>query len=46
MNEIKAILLEKDNEMKDLQSQVTLLQNHVSTVWWPRGAIVKFENKN
>ena len=32
MNEVKAILSEKDKEIEDLKSQVTLLQNHVSTV--------------
>ena len=32
MNELKAILSEKDKEIKVLKSQVTLLQNHVSTV--------------
>ena len=32
MNEVKAILSEKDKEIEDLNSQVTLLQNHVSTV--------------
>ena len=32
MNEVKAILSEKDKEIKVLKSQVTLLQNHVSTV--------------
>ena len=31
MNEIKAILSKKDKEIEDLKSQVTLLQNHVST---------------
>ena len=29
MNEVKAILNEKDKEIEDLKSQVTLLQNHV-----------------
>ena len=32
MNEVKGILSEKDKEIEDLKSQVTLLQNHVSTV--------------
>ena len=29
MNKVKAILNEKDKEIEDLKSQVTLLQNHV-----------------
>ena len=32
MTEVKAILSEKDKELGVLKSQVTLLQNHVSTV--------------
>ena len=32
MNEVQAILSEKDKETEFLKSQVTLLQNHVSTV--------------
>ena len=32
MNEVKAILSEKDKKIEDLKSQVTLLQNYVSTV--------------
>ena len=32
MNEIKAILSEKDKEVEVLKSQVTLLQSHVSTL--------------
>ena len=32
MNEVKAILSEKDKEIEVLKSQVTLLQNHVSKV--------------
>ena len=32
MNEVKAILIEKDKEIEALKSQVILLQNHVSTV--------------
>ena len=32
MNEVKAILNEKDKEIEGLKSQVTLLQNHVSKV--------------
>ena len=32
MNEVKAILSEKDKKIEVLNSQVTLLQNHVSTV--------------
>ena len=39
MNEVKAILNEKDKEIEDLKSQVTLLQNHVKHAldkksWW------------
>ena len=32
LNEVKAILSEKDKEIENLKSQITLLQNHVSTV--------------
>ena len=32
MNEVKAILREKDKEIEALKSKVTLLQNHVNTV--------------
>ena len=32
MNEVKAILSEKDKDIEDLKSQVTLVQNHVSSV--------------
>ena len=32
MTEVKAILSEKDKELGVLKSQVTLLENHVSTV--------------
>ena len=32
MTEVKAILSQKDKELRVLKSQVTLLQNHVSTV--------------
>ena len=32
MNEVKAILREKDKEIKALKSQVTLLQNYVNTL--------------
>ena len=32
MNEVEAILNENDKEIEDLKSQVTLLQNYVSTV--------------
>ena len=32
MNEVKAILSEKDKEIEVLKSQVTLLQSHASTV--------------
>ena len=32
MNEVKATLSEKDKEIEVLKSQVTLLQNHVSTM--------------
>ena len=32
MTEVKAILSEKDKELEVLKSQVTLLENHVSTV--------------
>ena len=32
MNEVKAILREKDKEIEALNSKVTLLQNHVNTV--------------
>ena len=32
MTEVKAILSQKDKELGVLKSQVTLLQNHVSTV--------------
>ena len=32
MNEVKAILREKDKEIEALKSKVTLLQNHANTV--------------
>ena len=32
MTKVKAILSQKDKELRVLKSQVTLLQNHVSTV--------------
>ena len=32
MNEVEAVLNEKDKEIEALKSQFTLLQNHVSTV--------------
>ena len=35
MNDVKAILSEKDNKIEVLKSQVTLLQNHVSTISMP-----------
>ena len=35
MNDVKAILSEKDNEIEVLKSQITLLQNHVSTISMP-----------
>ena len=44
MNEIKAILREKDKGMEDLKSQVTLLQNHVSTVKHAMPSIKKLMN--